>query len=160
VTGQAAPLVRPADAADRGRMTEIMNATWRAAWAPHLPADADLLWHERDVAGVFIGQTWAFCLVADVDGGVAGFAHLAADEVTSLHVDPSRLRRGIGRALMAAAEHHVRALGFRRLRIEAELFNTPAHAFYAALGYTETRRFDGDVIGTVVPCIEMVKTLD
>ena len=97
--------------------------------------------------------------MATIDGAVAGFAHLSGDQVTSLHVDPAVKRRGVGRALMAAAEAQVRSLGFAQLRIESEVFNASAHAFYAALGYRETRRFVDDVVGQDVDCIEMTKTL-
>lgn len=155
-----APRIRSAEEADRDRLTEIMNATWRVAWAPNLPTDADRFWHEKSVAKTFIYQTWAFCLVAEVDGAVAGFAHLSGDELTSLHVDPVKRRAGTGRALMAAAEAQVLALGFRRLRVETEVFNKPAQAFYLSVGYQETRRFDGDVVGYTIPCVEFTRSLD
>ena len=60
---------------------------------------------------------------------------------------------------MTGAEFQTRALGYPRLRIETEAFNTSAHGFYDALGYTETRRFIGDVIGFEMPCLKMTKAL-
>ncbi|MDG2284778.1 MAG: GNAT family N-acetyltransferase [Alphaproteobacteria bacterium] len=159
MSDHAAPLVRDAEEADRDGLSAIMDATWRDTWASHLPLEADRTWREGGIAAMFIGRVWAFCLVAEIDGQIAGFAHLSSNEVTSLHVDRTIKRRGVGRALMAAAEPRMRALGHGRLRIETELFNTPAHAFYGALGDTETRRFIGDVIGHDVPCMEMSKSL-
>ena len=60
---------------------------------------------------------------------------------------------------MTGAEFQTRALGYARLRIETEAFNTSTNGFYDALGYTETRRFIGDVIGFEMPCLEMTKAL-
>lgn len=159
MTGSAAALIRAAEDGDRDHLAAIMDATWRAVWAPRLPAEADRSWRDNGIARVFIDQVWAFCLVAVSDGDIVGFAHLSGDEVTSLHVDPAVKRRGIGRSLMAAAEAELRTRGFGHLRIETEDFNTPAHAFYAALGYAETRRFIGDVIDFEVPCRELSKAL-
>jgi GNAT superfamily N-acetyltransferase len=159
MTGVDTALIRPAEDGDRDRLAEIMNATWRDTWAPHLPATADKTWRDQEVAMLFIDQIWAFCLVAEFDGAIIGFAHLSGDEVGTLHVDPASKRLGVGRSLMAAAEVELRSFGFSRLRIETEEFNTPAHAFYAALGYAETRRFTGDVIGYDVACLEMSKAL-
>ena len=159
MTGSDAPLIRAAGDGDRSRLAEIMDATWHDTWAPHLPAVADQTWRDNGIAALFIDQVWAFCLVAVSDEDIVGFAHLSGDEVTSLHVDPTIKRRGIGRSLMAAAEAQIRSHGYGRLRIETEDFNTPAHAFYAALGYVEVRRFIGDVIGFEVPCRELAKVL-
>ena len=159
MTRSGQPLIRDAEDDDRARLAAIMNATWRDTWAPRLPAAADTTWRGQGVAALFIDQIWAFCLVAEMGGMVMGFAHLSGDEVTTLHVDPVAKRRGIGKALMAAAETRLRSLGFGCLRVETEDFNASAHAFYATLGYQETRRFVGDVVGYEVPCRELSKVL-
>lgn len=153
------PSVRPAEDADRARLIAILNATWEANWAPFMPAEADARWHDLGVARRFIDQVWALCTVATIDGAVMGFLHAASDEVKSLHVDPAAKRRGIGRALMAAAEAQLRQRGYVRVRVETEAFNRPAQDFYRALGYVETRRFEDDVIGFQVPCVEFRKSL-
>lgn len=159
MTLAANPVVREAREGDRRRLAEIMNATWREVWAPHMPGEADKAWRENAIAEYFVDQLWSGCLVADVGDSLAGFALLSEDEVTTLHVDPEFKRRGIGKALMMEAEARVRHRGHPRLRIETEAFNTGAHAFYAALGYSETRRFTGNVVGFPTPCLELVKPL-
>jgi hypothetical protein len=60
---------------------------------------------------------------------------------------------------MTGAEFQTRALGYARLRIETEAFNTSTNGFYDALGSSETRRSIGDVIGFEMPCLEMTKAL-
>jgi GNAT superfamily N-acetyltransferase len=153
------PMIRDAREGDRRRLAEIMKATWREIWAPHMPGEADKAWRGNTIAEYFVDQLWTGCLVAMVEDAIAGFALLSEDEVTTLHVDPIFKRQGIGKALMMEAETRVRSQGHQRLRIEAEAFNTDAHAFYAALGYVETRRFTGNVVGFATPCLELVKTL-
>ncbi len=158
MTGTGAHSVRDARDADRRRLAEIMNATWREIWAPHMPDGANKAWRQNAIAEFFIDQVWTSCLVAVSEEEIGGFVLLSDDEVTTLHVDPVFKRRGIGRTLMAEAEARTRSLGHRRLRLETEAFNTGAHAFYAALGYAETRRFTGTVVGYPVPCLELAKT--
>ena len=159
MTSAAMPAVRDAREGDQRRLAEIMNATWREIWAPHMPDEADKAWRENGIAEYFVDQLWSGCMVAVVEDAIAGFAFLSGDEVTTLHVDPVFKRQGIGKALMMEAEARVGSRGHQRLRIETEGFNSDAHAFYAALGYVETRRFTGNVVGFPTPCLELVKIL-
>jgi ribosomal protein S18 acetylase RimI-like enzyme len=55
--------------------------------------------------------------------------------VNYLAVEPSERRRGIGRALMAAAEAGVRALGCPKLAVQVRADNPEALAFYERLGF-------------------------
>lgn len=54
----------------------------------------------------------------------------------SLAVRPSRQRRGIGAALLDAAEAEARARGKIGLRLEVRADNIPAIELYGARGYT------------------------
>jgi len=159
MTLAADPVIREAREGDQHRLAEIMNATWQEVWAPRMPGEADKAWQENTIAEFFVDQVWRDCVVACVEEMPAGFALLREDEVTTLHVDPVFKRQGIGKALMMAAEARARAQGHGRLRIETEAFNTGAHVFYAALGYVETRRFTGNVVGFPTPCLELAKSL-
>ena len=53
-------------------------------------------------------------------------------------VDRSRRRHGIGRALLAFAEHWARKRGFRSVTLASEVGRADAHAFYTRLGYAPT----------------------
>lgn len=66
----------------------------------------------------------------------------APDEayVEVLGVAPEYQRRGIGRALMIAAEGHARTVRRRRLTLYVTANNTAAHALYGAQGMTVQRR--------------------
>jgi len=104
---------------------------------------------EKDAAALAdqIGaQPW---FVADEGGGVLGFvtwtqfrsgtgyAHTVEH---SVHVATSGRGRGVGRALMAAAEARARATGLHSMIAEVAGENAGGVAFHAALGYREVAR--------------------
>jgi ribosomal protein S18 acetylase RimI-like enzyme len=88
-------------------------------------------------------------LVAELDGAAAGYAvvrrvdapgHIFAPprriaEVDQLGVAAAARRRGVGRALMAAAEQEGRAWGAAAVGLSVVGFNRDALRFYQALGY-------------------------
>lgn len=56
----------------------------------------------------------------------------------AMAVDRSMRRHGIGRALLAFAEHWARKRGFRSVTLASEVGRADAHAFYTRLGYAPT----------------------
>jgi aminoglycoside 6'-N-acetyltransferase I len=56
------------------------------------------------------------------------------------YVDPDMRRRGVGRALVKAAEAWSRALGCRQMASDAKIDNDPSIGAHAALGYREVAR--------------------
>lgn len=123
--------------------------------------DADLLLVDRLRADVWAPAPHGearlaepgFLLVAEVDGEVAGFAHvLEVDGVCHLEqlsVHPLLSRRGLGRALVEAAKDGARERGYARisLRTYADVpWNAP---FYATVGFLEeepTTSFHGSLL--------------
>ena len=60
--------------------------------------------------------------------------------LTALAVRRSAQRRGVGRALVAAAEGFAWAAGCARMEVTSGDHRPAAHAFYKALGYAEDER--------------------
>lgn len=88
-------------------------------------------------------------LVAEIDGAAAGWMHVsgartveqvACAEVRGLVVDEAMRGRGVGRALMAAAERWARDEGYALVRVRSNVIRDGAHRFYRRLGYDETKR--------------------
>jgi aminoglycoside 6'-N-acetyltransferase I len=90
--------------------------------------------------------------VAELDGRLVGFLELdyrsyapgcAASPVPFIegwYVEPAVRGRGIGRALVGAAEAEARAGGHHEIASDAELENANGIAAHLALGYQETDR--------------------
>jgi GNAT superfamily N-acetyltransferase len=58
--------------------------------------------------------------------------------ITALVVDASARERGVGRALVVAAETALARLGCRTIEVTTNVRRTHAHAFYRRLGYQQT----------------------
>lgn len=91
---------------------------------------------DRDDVVVLVAGELGYCLCVEQRRPASPFTH----PHHSLHVDqlavaPDHQGRGIGRALMAAAEALGRERGCTELDLTVRADNAGARAFYAALGY-------------------------
>jgi len=142
-----APRVRPAAAADRD---------WILAHAPRLHDFGPPPYRPRDVMDRAVvasidealagSRADATVLVAaDASGSRLGFIHLHAahdfftgeehGHVSDIVVAAEAEGRGVGQALMAAAEEWGRARGYRLLSLHVFDGNARAREFYRRLGY-------------------------
>lgn len=90
--------------------------------------------------------------VAEMDGRVIGFVELDFRKyapgcrsspvafIEGWYVEPGFQRKGIGRALVEAAEERARALGYEEIASDSELDNAEGIAAHRALGYEEIER--------------------
>ena len=74
----------------------------------------------------------------------------------ALFTDPGHVRRGVGRAIIAACETSARAAGFTRVELVATLVGLP---LYRSCGYVAQERFTDLSGGVPVPLIRMEKPL-
>jgi GNAT superfamily N-acetyltransferase len=87
-------------------------------------------------------------IVAEADGRLLGWVHVELAEyiesgtfavIGGLVVDRAHRRQGIGAALMADAEAWARDQGCSVMRLWSSTTRTPAHRFYAGLGYAQVK---------------------
>ncbi len=107
---------------------------------------------EREIDGILAGGTEEVFFAERPGGGLCGFVEAAlrsrADGCESTpvgyiegwYVDPDVRQRGVGRALVEAAEAWARSRGCREMASDAELWNEDSHRAHRALGYEETAR--------------------
>ena len=74
--------------------------------------------------------------------GFIGFSTFRAQPLLNIHdlaVLPGQRGRGVGQALLAAAENHARAAGCCKLTLEVQEDNLPARRLYARCGFDDVR---------------------
>ena len=87
--------------------------------------------------------SWEVGWVAE-DTAIRGFAAVEYEEwhqrliLWFLYISPAWRRRGVGRALLAAAETWFRERGATRIMLVSGVHRPEAHAFYRACGYEHT----------------------
>ena len=90
--------------------------------------------------------------VAEVEGRIVGFVEMdfrpyapgctssPVPFIEGWYVEPAWRRRGIGRALVEAAEARAREMGYTEIASDAEQDNADGIAAHRALGYEEVER--------------------
>lgn len=141
------PAIRRATAADVDLLVQLQAFVHapHVAREPHRyrPTEAAVVrrWMAEQLARegvvVLLAGRLGYALCVLVDRPPTPFTHPSrALHVDQLAVDPAHQGRGIGRALMRAAEALARELGCPELDLTVRADNAGARAFYAALGYT------------------------
>ena len=135
----ASPCLRPAEEADADRIAALSIQLG-------YPATPEVI-QERLRLLARPGETPV--LVAVVDGKVVGWVQVgrtfsleagAQAILQGLVVDEACRGRGIGAALVAAAEAWTRAQGLGILRVRTNTARTYTHRFYTNLGFQEVKR--------------------
>ncbi len=133
-------IVRAAIAADVPAMAAIAAASYRAAFAAILEAEALAVRDGEFFANLFV-RTLTSLRVAETDGDVVAFAMVTDQHLDMLFVAPNAQRRGAGRALLGAVE----ADGVCTLECFRD--NHGARRFYERHGWRLARAYEREFIG-------------
>jgi aminoglycoside 6'-N-acetyltransferase I len=138
--------IRPARREDAEIWAALRLKLWPDADAGELSAETHAFLDGRRVPAIDAG------FLAVEDCIPAGFVEIAirpfADgcrsqpvpHVEGWYVEPFARGRGIGRALLAAAEAWARARGFNEMASDSEVQNEASLAAHGACGFAETER--------------------
>lgn len=108
--------------------------------------------HDAELAAIAAAPDANAVFVADVDGELVGFLEASLRDrvdgcltspvayIEGWYVAAGHRGRGIGAALVAAAEHWARVRGCREMASDVELANDGGQRAHRALGYEETFR--------------------
>lgn len=132
--------VRPGLPADVPALCRIASRAYRSGFASILPAEA-LARVEPGFFEARLGTAIARVLVAPASGTPAGFALVTPPTLDMLFVDPERAGRGLGTALLRAAEVHGATI------LECFARNEAAQRFYASRGWTQTGAYVRGFLG-------------
>ncbi len=144
-------LIRPALAEDHAALVEQFQGLnqYEDAITGDRRTDRQGALDALEVAWKQVLETGGHAVVAECDGRVVVHLFLLFREdavftrhdlrffgyISELFVRTEARGAGIGRALMAEAEHLAAARGVRRLAVGVLAGNTPAETLYAALGF-------------------------
>jgi GNAT superfamily N-acetyltransferase len=131
-------VLRQARPEDAPRLHELHTAAVRTLCAPHYAPEVMAGWlHGRSPEGYLppIGRGAIF--VAQEDSKILGFGEASKGVVVAVYVDPSSIRRGVGRTILARAIQMASREHEGPLRVEATL---NACGFYLRHGFREISR--------------------
>jgi ribosomal protein S18 acetylase RimI-like enzyme len=128
--------IRPAEESDVPEVARVWRAGWLDAHVGHVP---DALMAERTES--YFTQTAAdvvdtTLIAVDDDGSTLGVALVHEDELFQLAVAQDARRRGIGQALVKAAEELIGA-DYDRAELAVVSANLPARKLYEHCGWTD-----------------------
>ncbi len=135
--------VRPLAESDRAEWLRMREALW-----PEESGEAA----ERDAAAWQARPDTVVLVFARPEGGLGGFAEVGTRSVADgcetspvaylegWYVDPDLRRRGVGAALIRAAEEWARGRGLAELASDTQLTNTISQRAHERLGFREVER--------------------
>ena len=135
--------IREIAAGDRADWVRLRDALWPGSLWDHDVETRKYFEHRTSTLIVFVAET---------EGRTVGFLEMdfrpyapacgssPVPFIEGWYVEPAWQRRGIGRALVEAAEARARELGYAEIASDAELGNAGGIAAHRALGYKEVER--------------------
>jgi GNAT superfamily N-acetyltransferase len=152
--------LRPASPADAEAVAAIWLIGWRDGHLGHVPSDLVAVRTPQSFSSR-AAERVEDTVVAVVDGVVAGFVMVVADEVEQVYVAASYRGSGVAGALLAEAERLVRQGGHDRAWLAVATGNARARRFYERQSWTDEGPFDypaGGPDGPIpVPCHRYMK---
>jgi aminoglycoside 6'-N-acetyltransferase I len=137
----AAPIRMP-EQGDQGEWLRLRAALWPECAPEEHEVEMETLLADADRAAVFVSPA--------AGGGLAGFVEVAlrpwaegcdsspVGYVEGVYVAPEERGRGVGEALLRAAEAWARDRGCREIASDARADNAPSLSLHRRLGYVES----------------------
>ncbi len=109
-----------------------------------LPADADFVRQDQYLPPEIVRRKieWREIIVAEIDGGPAGYLRLEylwskIPYIALIRVAPEQRRRGVGKALLTFAEEFLRGEGHTALYSSSQVDEAEPQAWHRHVGFAE-----------------------
>ena len=132
----------PAKPADAEELAKVAHASFHAAFAS-IMTEAGLRTRSLDFFRKKFADDWRVVLVALAGGQIQGFSLVRDRHIEMLFVAPEAQGRGVGFALLGAAESQ------GAVSLECFAANHAARAFYERAGWRQTRAYSREFAGEV-----------
>jgi GNAT superfamily N-acetyltransferase len=133
--------LRPARAGDEGTIAEIWELGWRDAHLGNVP-DQLLAVRTSESFRTRAADRLGDTTVGLVDGQVAGFVMIVADEVEQMYVAARHRGHGVADLLMEDAERQIAAAGHGVAWLAVVAGNARARRFYERRGWSDDGLFE------------------
>ena len=146
--------IRPATAADAGRIHEIHTQSVKTLCKGHYSSEQIAGWlKNRSPQGYLPGIARGTMFVATDGVSILGFGRAGPGEIYNLYVAPEYAKQGVGILLLERALTAARAGSQRDVYLESTL---NAQGFYKKAGFVEVERSTVRMNDVLLPTIRMV----
>lgn len=134
--------LRPANRDDETTIREIIQTSFLDSYARFLPKEFIQKSLKNNRCAEIAREDGPRFTIAEVNGAPAGVMLAKGDHVEQLWIRPESMGKGIGSALLQAAEAQARKTGHARLTLDCFEKNENALGFYAARGFTVEKTYE------------------
>jgi [ribosomal protein S18]-alanine N-acetyltransferase len=128
--------IRNAREEDRQILAEIGYRSWDAAMS-RIGETAAMAANAMVAFDSFVAHSWLTITVVESDGATAGWAarEQLDENISDLWIDPTYMRQGLGKALLAAVEAEMAEQGLDKAVVQTHARNNEAVSFFESQGY-------------------------
>jgi len=131
-------MIRQATSRDAARIHELHTNSVQALCKDHYSPEQLTGWlKNRTPRGYLAGIERGEMFVVVEEEQIVGFGHAVPGEVVAVYVDPERVRRGVGQAILVEGITRARKGHHGAIRLDATL---NAQHFYEKAGFVEVER--------------------
>ena len=131
-------MIRCAEEGDAAALAELMTQLGYPTTAEEMRERLDAILRHSNFATFVAVEEDEVCGMIGLSASLSYERNESGGKIIVLVVHERMRGRGIGRALLAAAEDHFARAGIRRVVVTSRFEREGAHAFYESLGYTRT----------------------
>ena len=152
--------IRRAGPRDAASICEVHRESVLGLCTGHYDRGELVVWAESAtprLVGEALGENAIAAFVAETGGRVVGFSAAMSDLIRGVYVHPDFIRRGLGGALLGAAEENAAEEGVGVVRLYATLNSVK---FYEQQGYRAVRKSNYPLTSNLsLDCLVMEKEL-